>query len=153
VAVEPSLWVRAFGRKGRGLLLRALADVPLTVQIRQGHTRPVDGWIAPDYGQRVPAPTVVFTGAGRLPLRLLTLLVPLESASAAPPTVTASSGPDGAGPAGVIFEGGESVAFDEDRVLICRPASRERSSNSVRGPLPLRGEGWGGGSMTEVEES
>jgi hypothetical protein len=123
IAVDPSLWVRAFGRAGRGLLMRVLADVPLTVSIRQGHTDPIDGWVSPDYGQRVPAPTVVFAGEGRLPVRLLTLLVPAERASAPPPAVVARPGADGAGPNGIAFETGETVSFAEDGVLIHRPSA------------------------------
>ena len=121
VAIDPTSWVRARGPGGRGLLLRVFADVPLAVRIRQGETDPIDGWVSPAYGQRVPAPTVAFAGRGQLPLRLLTLLLPVEDASAPPPLVTSHPGADGRGPVGLDLEGG-SVSFAPDCVAVRRSA-------------------------------
>jgi hypothetical protein len=125
LSVDPSLWVRAAGAHGRGLLLKVMSEAPLKARVRQGQTWPIEGWVSPDYGQRVPAPTVVFAGEGALPLRLLTLLLPVEDVSAAPPEVGALPGPDGAGPIGIAFADGESVSFADDQVVICRPAAEE----------------------------
>jgi hypothetical protein len=119
--IDASSWVRARGSGGRGLLLRVFADLPLAVRVRQGETDPIEGWISPAYGQRVPAPTVVYAGRGRLPLRLLTLLLPVEDASAPPPRVGARAGADGRGPLGLDFEGG-SVSFASDCIAVRRPA-------------------------------
>ena len=49
--------------------------------------RAVYGWAIgrPDYGQLVPAPLVVYSTRARLPMRIATLLYPLESAGAPAP--------------------------------------------------------------------
>jgi hypothetical protein len=80
VRAEESGWVRAAAGDGRGLLLRALAGVPLETRIERS-------WIAPRYGCRESAPLVAFRTEARLPLRVSTLLIPVESAEAAAPSV------------------------------------------------------------------
>jgi hypothetical protein len=80
VCADASGWVRAFGRDGRGLLLRALCASPL-------ETRVETSWIAPHYGLRQRAPLVVFRTGARLPLRVATLLIPAESPRAAAPGI------------------------------------------------------------------
>jgi acyl-CoA thioester hydrolase len=46
------------------------------------------------------------------------------------------------------------LAIDVDsRQSTVQRGSNGRQNNSVGGPLPLRGEGWGGGSMTERRSS
>jgi hypothetical protein len=63
-------WARILGAGGAGVDIGAFAPgVPLELRIE-------DGWFAPDYGQRVPAPIVVFSARARLPLRIVTHLVP-----------------------------------------------------------------------------
>jgi len=57
------------------------------VEIREGQTAPMLGWISTDYGQRRPAPQLLCTATALLPLRIATLLVPAEHALCAPPEV------------------------------------------------------------------
>jgi hypothetical protein len=71
-------WMRATGPEGRGLLVRAFAATPLQVETHEGCVEPIRGWMSPDYGLRVPAPQLVYTALEQLPLRIVTLLVPLD---------------------------------------------------------------------------
>jgi hypothetical protein len=85
VTVEPSLWVRARGRRGHGLLVRAFAAIPLTVERRAGERAPLRGWLSPAYGRSEPAPLVVHRAVTALPLRIATLLLPVRDPAAPPP--------------------------------------------------------------------
>ena len=50
-------------------------------------TRVESSWIAPRYGCRERAPLVVFRTEARLPLRVASLLIPVESPRAAAPGI------------------------------------------------------------------
>lgn len=85
ISLNRNGWVRARLRSGRGLLLKSFAAVPLTPVLSEAGSNPMRGWISPDYGRREPAPSLAFKCRARLPLRLVTLLLPAASASAALP--------------------------------------------------------------------
>jgi hypothetical protein len=78
VTSDSAGWIRARGKGARGLLLRAFSPAPLQVRIE-------DAWYAPSYGVREPAQASVHATAAELPLRVLTLLLPVEDCAAAPP--------------------------------------------------------------------
>lgn len=64
-------------RDGRhGLLVQAFGGAPLAADIRQGGLAPFEGWVSPAYGQRTPAPVLVYTAPAATPLRIVTLLWP-----------------------------------------------------------------------------
>jgi hypothetical protein len=107
VSIEPSGWVCARSEAGACLWLRALAAVPLAVEAHEG--APAVGWVSPHYGQCRPAPAIVWSARARLPLRLVTVILPLPSADLAPPDVALLTGPDGT-PRGAVL--------GEDRVLL-----------------------------------
>jgi hypothetical protein len=124
VCVDPSGWVRALGRQGHGLLIRSFATVPLKTTLYEGHLAPIQGWYSPDYGQRQPAPVLVYSTVTRLPCRILTLLVPVEDPLAVPPTVSSilteghENKPD---VAGLVFgEGEQNVLIRDEDVVIQR---------------------------------
>jgi hypothetical protein len=123
-ALESSLWARARGSGRHGLLVRPFAPVPLEARIFEGLTSPIAGWVSPDYGQRRPAPLLVYRARARLPLRLVTLLLPVEDAGAPPPEVSPLYG-GGPGPEGLLIrqEGlaPEIVRLEEDGARIERP--------------------------------
>jgi hypothetical protein len=113
-------WVGAKGPGGHGLRLRAAAGVPLEVRIEEGSTSPLEGWISPDYGQREAAPILIYTANTRLPLRILTLLLPVEDAAAAPPVVRPLRDSDGV-PFGLAFDDrNETIRFGADSFAIER---------------------------------
>jgi len=82
-------WVVAQEKDGRGCRLLVTATAPLQADVADGRDQPTQGWMSPDYGQRRPAPMLIYTIHDRLPLRLVSLLCP---AQLAPAVVAASSG-------------------------------------------------------------
>jgi len=109
-------WARASGARGGGLLVRAFSTAPLAAEIREG-------WVSPDYGQRARAPALVCRAAARLPLRIVTLLVPAADALAAPPEVAASLDE---GRIVLAFAGTrETLRIEEHDIVVCAesPAS------------------------------
>jgi uncharacterized heparinase superfamily protein len=106
VEADGSPWIRAHGRTGSGLLLRAFATAPLETEVGEG-------WVAPDYGRRRPAPCVRFSATARLPLRVITLLWPLEHSEAPAPEAEALG--EGAALEGVWLPSlEEGVRFDDE---------------------------------------
>jgi len=82
-------WVRAMTPLGHALLVRATADVPLETAIREGEQDPlpIRGWFSSAYGNVQPAPALVYTATTRLPLRVVTLFLPVPEADAPLPAV------------------------------------------------------------------
>lgn len=120
VSAEPTGWLRAASPGGRALLLRAFAGVPLQLRIEKGSRFPLRGWVSHNYGQREPAPVVVFSAQGRLPLRIMTLLLPVEDAAQAPPPMRPLLDRDGV-PFGLAFEDlHQSLRFGADAVALER---------------------------------
>lgn len=117
VAVGQDSWVTARGSAGHGLWIKPFTLAPLETALVQGAREPMQGWFSPDYGQLQQAPALVYSTVTRLPLRVVTLLVPTEDASAAPPEVSMLVGDDLA-PTGLVFAGKESVVFTEEEILI-----------------------------------
>ncbi|MBI4638160.1 MAG: alginate lyase family protein [Candidatus Rokubacteria bacterium] len=125
VDVEP-LWARAHGREGQGLLIRPFARIPLRASVHTGEIHPIQGWVSAEYGQRRPAPMLVYSAVTRLPLRIVTLLLPTLYPLAAPPAVAPLLGDDAA-PVGLVFEDwDESVSFGDLGVLVTRPGRERR---------------------------
>ena len=86
--------------------------------MREGEQAPIQGWTSPAYGRRLAAPVLIYRTAARLPLRIVTLLLPGDRPFAPPPTVSPLAGDD-AGPAGIRFEdSGEVVRFDDDGFVV-----------------------------------
>jgi hypothetical protein len=104
LSAEPGGWLRAVTPGGRGLLLRAFARVPLDTRVAMGSRAPLEGWVSPDYGQRVPAPVVSVGSLSELPLRIVTLLLPVADPVQPVPQVRARLDADGE-PCGLWFEG------------------------------------------------
>jgi hypothetical protein len=94
--------------------------VPLEAEVRERQDTPIEGWIAPAYGSRRAAPALVYRARTRLPLRIVTLLLPTRHPLSAPPDVSPLfSG--GSGPVGILFrESGESVRFDDGGFAVAR---------------------------------
>ena len=45
---------------------------------------PPQGWVSTDYGVKTPAPLVTYSVVGRLPVRILTVLLPADRLSDSP---------------------------------------------------------------------
>ncbi|MEE4175231.1 MAG: alginate lyase family protein [Xanthomonadales bacterium] len=74
-------WFRARGEHG-SLLLRTFSSAPLASELVTGAEEPMAGWVSPNYGRQVPAPMLITRVAQRLPLRLITVLIPLRNRGA-----------------------------------------------------------------------
>jgi hypothetical protein len=111
-------WVRALGAEGRGLQIRSFANVGLTTRIVEGDEFPPQGWVSPDYGLRRPAPAMVVTAEARLPLRIITLLIPTDGDHGAAPDVSLLDR-DARRPSGLVLDGGrDTLRFEEDGVVV-----------------------------------
>jgi hypothetical protein len=111
-------WVRAVGPGGGGLLIRSFANVGLTTRVVEGGEVPPQGWVSPDYGQRRPAPMMIVTAEQRLPLRIITLLIPTAGEPGAPPEASLLD-PGARRPSGLVLEGGrDTLRFEEDGVVV-----------------------------------
>jgi heparinase II/III-like protein len=123
-------WVRAHGRAGSGLLLRAFATAPLAADV-------IEGWVAPDYGRRRPAPFLRLSTVVRLPLRVVTVLWPVEHSDAPAPDVEALG--DGDRLEGVWLDAlQEGIRFDDDRFW---PVSARREPARAHRILTLQTTG------------
>ena len=120
VTLHPALWARARGHRGQGLFIRPFTTVPLKVDVLEGERAPIQGWVSSDYGQRQPAPALIYSAETSLPLRILTLLYPTADPLAFPPLVSpvVDGGP---GPVGLVFpDAGERIHFADDDVVVER---------------------------------
>lgn len=77
--------VSAWSKSGRGLFLEPFSKTSLDRTLYRGSQDPIAGWVSLNYGRRDPAPTLRVSTVVRLPVRIVTLLMPLESRSARQP--------------------------------------------------------------------
>ena len=85
--------------------------------MREGETEPIEGWVSPEYGRRLAAPVLIYRAVTRLPLRIVTLLLPCDRPFALPPKVSPLLRGDRL--AGLHFaESGESFRFDDDGFVV-----------------------------------
>ena len=80
LTIRADQWIHAVRADGRGLRVRAVSRLPLKSEIHEGDLDPICGWVSSDYGQRSPAPMLIYSTTARLPLRIVTMLVPLINA-------------------------------------------------------------------------
>jgi hypothetical protein len=113
ISADGDLGFRAHGPRGAGLLLRSFAGVPLRAGVLQGSEDPIAGWVSPDYGRRQSAPMVVCKARARLPLRIVTLLLPLRDSGDPSPLVSVIEDERGV-PVGLNLDGRESLLFGEE---------------------------------------
>ena len=89
VTVDSTLWARARTAAGSSLFIRPFATISLTAEIITGSTAPMEGWVSSDYGQRQPAPVLIYGATTRLPIKIATILLPATTDTVSPPKVTA----------------------------------------------------------------
>jgi hypothetical protein len=114
--VESDGWVRARGNHS-ALLIKAFSNVSFATTITQGQRAPAAGWISPNYGQKIPAPSLTFSAVAKLPVRVVTLLYPLAEPEATAPTVVGLyiNRTEGKAVAGVtVADGYKKTIFIED---------------------------------------
>ena len=57
--------------------------------VKSGELAPIRGWVSSDYGQRTPAPLLVYAAKAPLPWRSITLLMPQRGDRSSAPAVSA----------------------------------------------------------------
>ena len=134
--MDPALWARAHAASGPGLLIHPFATAPLTAEVIAGGTSPAAGWISRDYGQREPAPLLIYRATTRLPLRIATLLLPVEAACRPRPTPRRCGISEGEVIGLCLHGGDETVHFDEPETL----SSRRGSDAMPPGGAPRRND-------------
>jgi hypothetical protein len=82
VAMSAGSWVRVGTESG--LLIQAFSSVSLKPMVKEGEIEPRRGWHSPDYGYRAPAPVLIYSAVGPLPVRIVTLLLPWEALETPP---------------------------------------------------------------------
>jgi hypothetical protein len=99
-------------------MIRSFANVDLTTRIVAGSEVPPQGWVSPHYGQRRPAPVMIVTAETRLPLRIITLLVPAAGEAGAAPEVSLLDA-DARRPSGLVLDRGrDTLRFEDDAVVV-----------------------------------
>lgn len=82
--LDPDLWLRAGSVPGPGLFIGVWSTVPLKATLAEGDVEPPQGWVSADYGVRAPAPMLTYSAVTALPVRILTLLLPVQDLSDRP---------------------------------------------------------------------
>jgi hypothetical protein len=114
VRVGPDTWAASPGRRGDGLWIAPFSTVPLSATIHQGALDPIEGWISKHYGRRRPAPQVIYEATAKLPLRIATLLMPVDDMTASPPDVRPLLDKSGALIGLHMVDSGDRVQFDSE---------------------------------------
>jgi hypothetical protein len=81
VALISSTTARATTPNGRSLWIMPFASTPLKAEIVTGRVNPIRGWVSADYGQRTPAPALVYSAQTQLPATIVTVLQPQSSSN------------------------------------------------------------------------
>jgi len=109
-------WARAATRQGRVLWICPFPAAPVQPALKYGELTPIRGWISSEFGDRQPAPMLIYSFAVALPWRIVTLLLPDRQGLASPPAVRAIY--DEAGrPTGLAFERPRRVVRFDDRAV------------------------------------
>jgi heparinase II/III-like protein len=116
VALGPHPWARAETPGGRVLWICPFPSAPVQPSLKCGELSPIRGWISTGYGERQPAPMLIYSFNVALPWRIVTLLLPDRQALASPPQVRAVF--DDAGqPVGIAFERPRRMVRFDDRAV------------------------------------
>jgi hypothetical protein len=87
VEVVRDRWARAGTPRGNTFWIGSFGPNGIAPVIKCGEVAPIRGWISTAYGQRTPAPLVVFAARAPLPWRSITLLLPRSGAAVSAPAV------------------------------------------------------------------
>jgi hypothetical protein len=112
-------WVVVAGRNGGGLWIGAFCSAALELNLRQGELHPIEGWTSSDYGRRRPSPVAIYSTVTRLPVRIISLLLPVERlGDGAPPRVEEMREASGALAGLTLTDARESIRVSDDVVRV-----------------------------------
>lgn len=86
--LEDEQWARVSGQRGSALLLKCFSTSQVEMARACGSIDPLAGWISSNYGQHQAAPVLTFSVRDRMPVRMVTLMLPLEEPESRAPGVT-----------------------------------------------------------------
>jgi len=91
--VQRSYWDLVFALRNLQIQRDAVRDARTQLEhnkrmVTEGQLAPIEGWVSSDYGQREPAAAIVYAASTRLPVRIVTLIVPVKDAAAGAPRVS-----------------------------------------------------------------
>lgn len=109
VTLDAGLWARAVKNAGAGLIVHALATVPLKASLLEGEIDPRQGWVSPVYGDHQPAPLLLYSTVARLPVRVITLLIPTDDPLGPLPTISGVL--ENGLLVGVLLDGSREIRF------------------------------------------
>ncbi len=113
VTIDPSLWVRAIRSRTAGLFVHLFASVPLKGGVLEGEIDPPQGWLSTDYGAHEPAPLLLYSAVARLPMRIVTVLVPTDDPLGPPPGISPLT--ERGELLGVVLDGGREIRCADAR--------------------------------------
>jgi hypothetical protein len=117
VSVVRERWARAETPGGNTFWIGSFAPAAMKARVKTGELAPIRGWVSADYGQRTPAPHLVFSANTPLPWRSITLLMPQRGTRSSPPAV-APLFDDRNLPIGIELEDiGESIFADDTDIF------------------------------------
>jgi hypothetical protein len=120
VSVDAGSWVRANTPGGNSFWIGSFASTSIQTSVKTGDLTPIRGWFSSDYGQRTPAPMVIYSCCATLPWRGVTVLIPRRSITSIRPDVEVLYD-DHNLPIGLqIGERQESIFIDDDDVFLSR---------------------------------
>jgi uncharacterized heparinase superfamily protein len=89
VSLVRDRWARALTPAGNTLWIGSFTPAAVKPQLKSGELAPIRGWVSSDYGQRTPAPLLVYSAHATLPWRSVTLLMPQRGDRSSVPAVSA----------------------------------------------------------------
>ncbi|HEV3215920.1 MAG TPA: alginate lyase family protein [Vicinamibacterales bacterium] len=118
VSQVPGSWARADTAGGRSLWMTSFSPGKTEVSIKRGELAPIRGWVSADYGQRQPAPMLIYSTNAVLPWRSITVLIPEREQHSTSPVALPLLDDNGL-PIGLILEDRhQSILIDDRDFLI-----------------------------------
>jgi hypothetical protein len=121
VALGRVPWVTASHPDGHGMLVGAFTSPGMRPSLGAGRDVPALGWVSTRFGRRRPAPIAIWRASAPLPMRIVTLLLPVARAATRPPVVQLSVLADGRICGLRLGAGGDELRVDDREVALVPP--------------------------------
>jgi hypothetical protein len=118
VSIVTDRWSRAETPDGNTFWIGTFSSSNGSVRpsIKIGELAPIRGWVSADYGQRTPAPLLVYSCRAGVPWRSITLLIPQRGRFRNPPIVSVMSDDNGFPLSLELEDRRESIFVDETEI-------------------------------------
>jgi hypothetical protein len=133
LSVVDDRWACAHTAGGNTFWVGTFAGPPVRPSVHIGEVAPIRGWISPDYGQRTPAPCLVYSTRTALPWRCITLLIAQPGVRSVPPPASLVNDDDLT--IGLELENHRQlITVDDADIVIRRTQSLFAVASSPRSP-------------------